>query len=303
MSRPLLVVGSVAFDTVETRAGRREEILGGAAVYISLSASRFAPVRLVGVVGEGDFPEENVRLLTSRGVDVEGLERRTGETMRWSGVYAEDFSTRTTLETRLGVFERFDPTIPPAYTDSGLLMLGNIDPGLQLRVLDQISGDCFVATDTMNLWIDTARDELEKVIARTDLFVINDEESFQLTAEPQVAVAAEKILSMGPRYLVIKRGEHGALLFGDDTLFFAPAFPLREVVDPTGAGDCFAGALMGYLAAGREIDGARIRRGMIHGAAVASTGAEGFGTERVATLERDHVDRRYDELRDLVSVD
>lgn len=303
MTSPLLVVGSVAFDTIETRAGRREEILGGAATYISLAASHFAPVNLVGVVGENDFPDEHVELLTSHGVDVTGLHRAPGRTFRWSGVYADDFSSRTTLDTQLGVFAEFDPRIPPAYADSRYLLLGNIHPALQLKVLGAVRDDCFVAADTMNLWIDTTLDELEQVIARADLLVINDEESFMLTGERQIAAAAPRIIERGPKYLIIKRGEHGAFLFTADTTFFAPAVPLGEVIDPTGAGDSFAAGLMGLVAGSEGTDAATIERGMVYGAAVASFTCEGFGVERIATVSRDEIEARFAALRDLVSLD
>ena len=303
MTSRLLVVGSVAFDTIETRAGKRDEILGGAATYISLAASHFAPINLVGVVGENDFPDEHVELLTSHGVDVAGLHRAPGRTFRWSGVYADDFSSRTTLDTQLGVFAEFDPQIPPAYADARYLLLGNIHPALQLKVLGAVPDDCFVAADTMNLWIDTTLDELKQVIARADLLVINDEESFMLTGEPQIATAAPEIIEMGPRYLIIKRGEHGAFLFTAETTFFAPAVPLGEVIDPTGAGDSFAAGLMGLVAGTDNTDPSTIKRGMVYGAATASFTCEGFGVERIATVSRDEIETRFQTLRDLVSLD
>lgn len=303
MTSPLLVVGSVAFDTVETRAGKREEILGGAATYISLAASHFAPINLVGVVGEDDFPDEHVRLLTSHGVDTTGLMRAPGRTFRWSGVYADDFSSRTTIDTQLGVFAEFDPRIPPQYAGARYLLLGNINPGLQLKVLSAVGDDCFVAADTMNLWIDTTLDELRRVIARADLLVINDEESFMLTGERQIAAAAPRIIEMGPKFLIIKRGEHGAFLFTAETTFFAPAFPLGEVIDPTGAGDSFAAGLMGYLAGHDATDAAAIERGMVYGAAIASFTCEGFGVERIAAVDRDGIESRFAALCDLVSLD
>lgn len=303
MNSKLLVVGSVAFDCIETRAGKREEILGGAATYIALAASPFAGVNLVGVVGNDDFPQDNVEMLTAHGVDVSGLERVEGRTFRWSGVYADDFSSRTTLDTQLGVFETFDPKIPSSYLDSRYLMLGNINPGLQLKVMEAVGGDCFVAMDTMNLWINIAREKLDEVIAKVDLLIINDEESFLLTGEPQVAVAAKQILSRGPRYLIIKRGEHGAWLFGAKHLFFVPAFPLESVVDPTGAGDTFAGGLLGYLASQDDTSPSTIRKGMVYGTAVASATCEGFGVERTAALDRAAVESRYESLRQIVSID
>jgi len=298
----LLVVGSVAFDSIETRAGKRDEILGGAATFISLAASHFAAVNLVAVVGEGDFPDEHVRLLTDHGVDVTGLERVPGRTFRWAGVYAEDFSTRETLDTQLGVFEAFDPKIPEAYAGARFLMLGNINPGLQLKVLDAMAPECFVATDTMNLWIDIARAELDQVIARTNLLVINDEESLMLTGERQVAVAAEQILARGPSAVVIKRGEHGAFLFTAEDTFFAPAFPLRDVIDPTGAGDSFAGGLMGYLAGQGSTATEDIKRGMLYGTAIASNTCEDFGVDRIKAIDRAGIDERLGALRSLVTV-
>ncbi len=303
MTSPLLVVGSVAFDCIQTRAGKRDEILGGAATYISLAASPFTPVNLVGVVGENDFPDENVQLLTDHGVDVSGLERVEGKTFRWSGVYADDFSSRKTLDTQLGVFEFFDPKIPQDWARCPFLMLGNINPGLQLKVLDAVKGDCFVAMDTMNLWIDITPDELNEVIMRVDLLIINDEESFLLTGEPQVSVAAEKIMKNGPEALIIKRGEHGAWLFSRDTPFFAPAFPLREVVDPTGAGDSFAGGLMGYLARVGSSNTDAIKKGMIYGTATAAATCQGFGVEMTAKLTLDVVEEQYASLRKIVSTD
>ena len=298
---PLLTVGSVAFDTIETRAGRRDEILGGAATYISLAASHFCPVQLVAVVGEGDFAEQHVELLVSKGVDVDGLERAPGRTFRWSGVYADDFSSRTTLHTELGVFESFDPKIPNTYLTSRFCLIGNIHPGLQLKVLDAVAEGTYVAADTMNLWIDITSEELEKVIARVDLLVINDEEAFMLTGERQIIKAAKKIRQTGPSALIIKRGEHGAFLFTDEAPFLAPAMPLPDVLDPTGAGDTFAGGLMGYLASKGDPSPANIKHGMLYGAALASITVEGFGVDKLAQSNREELDLRYRTLRDLVT--
>ncbi len=303
MTNPLLVVGSVALDSIETRAGKREEILGGAATYIALSACHFTPVNIVAVVGRDDFADEHVGMLTSRGVDVTGLERVEGRTFRWSGVYADDFSSRTTLDTQLGVFESFDPRLPQNYLGARFLLLGNIDPTLQLKVLDSVGDECFTATDTMNLWIDIAKEKLEEVIARTDLLIINDEESLMLTGRSQVAVAARQILKMGPEALIIKRGEHGAYLFTEKTTFFAPAYPLPDVIDPTGAGDSFAGGLMGYLAGLGSTGTSDIKKGMIFGTAIASTTCEGFGVEATSGLDRPAIDRRYEALRRLTALD
>lgn len=303
MSEKLLVVGSVAFDSIETRAGKRDEILGGAATFISLAASRFCGVRLVAIVGENDFPDEHVRLLASHGVDLAGLERVPGRTFRWAGVYADDFSSRRTLDTQLGVFASFSPKIPAGYATSKYVMLGNINPELQLAVLDAVRGDHFVATDTMNLWINTARDALGAVMRRTDLLLINDEEAHLLTGERQIVRAAAEVRRMGPKAVIIKRGEHGAYLFHERGVFFAPAFPLDEVVDPTGAGDSFAGGLMGYLASVGRTDFAALKRGMICGTATASATCEAFGVERTAQLTSAAIDERVTALVSIMSLD
>ena len=303
MSKKLLVVGSVAFDDVETRAGKRKEILGGAATYISLAASGLCPVRLVAVVGEDDFPEEHVALLSSRGVDLSGLERVKGRTFRWSGVYSDDFSSRTTLDTQLGVFASFSPKIPKAHADPDLVMLGNINPELQIAVLDAVEGAPFVATDTMNLWINIARDALGAVMRRTDLLIINDEEAHLLTGERQIVRAAAGVRAMGPKAGIIKRGEHGAFLFHEDGMFFAPAFPLPEVVDPTGAGDSFAGGLLGYLASAGATDFVALKRGMLYGAAIASATCEAFGVEALASLSQAEIVARLTSLRALTALE
>jgi sugar/nucleoside kinase (ribokinase family) len=299
MTSPLLIVGSVALDTIETRAGKRENILGGAATYIAFAAAHFGPVNLVGVVGD-DFPKKYTELLVSKGVDVSGLEQAAGKTFRWSGIYAEDFSSRETLDTQLGVFEAFDPKLPEGYKSNQFVLLGNIHPALQLKVLDSLDAGAFVAADTMNLWIDITPDELSEVIRRVSLLVINDEESLMLTGEPQIVRAAEKIMKDGPKTLIIKRGEHGAYLFSDEDPFFAPALPLPEVIDPTGAGDSFAGGLMGYLAGQNDSSPAAIKKGMVYGAAVASRSVEKFGAVEFASLERTEIDARFDTLTKLV---
>jgi len=303
MSEKILVVGSVAFDDIETRAGKRVEILGGAATYISLAASGLSPVQLVAVVGEDDFPEEHVKLLSSHGVDMSGLERVPGRTFRWSGVYSNDFSTRTTLDTQLGVFASFDPKIPKSHAAANYVMLGNINPELQLAVLDSVEGAPFVTTDTMNLWIDIALDALKAVMRRTDLLVINDEEAFMLTGERQVVRAAERVRAMGPKSVIIKRGEHGAFLFHEEGTFFAPAFPLPEVVDPTGAGDSFAGGLLGYIASVGARDFISLKRGMLYGAAIASATCEAFGVERLAKLTQPEIVDRLTAIRALTALE
>jgi sugar/nucleoside kinase (ribokinase family) len=301
MTTPLTIVGSVALDTIETRAGKQEEILGGAATYIAFAAGLFTPVNLVAVVGD-DFPEPHLDLLASRGVDLEGLKQVPGRTFRWAGKYADDFSSRETLSTELGVFESFDPEIPEAYKASRFALLGNIHPALQLKVLDAFGEETFVAADTMNLWIDITLKELAEVIKRVNLLVINDEEATMLTGEHQIRVAADKILDGGPMYLIIKRGEHGAYLFTKDTMFFTPALPLDEVVDPTGAGDSFAGGLMGYLASLGNADPAVIKKGMVYGSAIASRAVEAFGADELAKLTRDMADERFETIQSLTKI-
>jgi sugar/nucleoside kinase (ribokinase family) len=300
MNAPLTIVGSVALDTLETRTGRREDVLGGAATYIAVAAHFFCPVNLVAVVGD-DFPKKHIDLLKRNDVDLAGLKQVPGRTFRWAGRYADDFSSRETLSTELGVFENFDPEIPESYKSSPFALLGNIHPGLQLKVLDALNKNTFVAADTMNLWIDITPDLLKEVIRRVDLLVINDEEALQLSGERQIILAAEKIRKGGPKYLIIKRGEHGAFLFSDDKPFFAPALPLPEVVDPTGAGDSFAGGLMGFLASAGDASPKAIKTGMVYGAAVASRTVEAFGADALAEIDRAAVNQRFTALRDLVS--
>jgi sugar/nucleoside kinase (ribokinase family) len=296
----VLVVGSVAFDTVETRAGRREEILGGSATFAAAAGSITAPMRVVAVVGD-DFPDEHVQFFSCRGVDTAGLERVSGRTFRWVGRYAPDFSTRETLDTQLNVFETFDPRIPAAYRTSEIVFLGNIVPELQLRVLDQIERPKLVAADTMNFWITGRRDALAAVLRRVDMLLINDEEAIQLSGEWNVVRAARAIQAMGPRVVVVKRGEHGALLFDGDETFFCPGFPLEDVIDPTGAGDSFAGALLGWLA--RHGTDASLRRAVVWATAVASIGVQGFGVDRFREVNEDAVAERVAALGKLVSVD
>lgn len=301
MTAPLTIVGSVALDTLETRAGKRTDVLGGAATYIAVAAGFFVPSNLVAVVGD-DFPKKHIDMLAKKNVDLAGLKQVPGRTFRWSGKYAPDFSSRETVSTELGVFENFDPEIPQAYKKSPFALLGNIHPALQLKVLDALDEDTFVAADTMNLWIDITPDELARVIRRVDLLVVNDEEAVQLSGEKQIAVAAEKIRDGGPKFLIIKRGEHGAYLFSDDAPFFAPALPLREVVDPTGAGDTFAGGLMGYLASINDASAEAIKTGMVYGAAVASKTVEAFGADALAGVTREAVNERFEALRALVTI-
>ena len=309
MSKSLLVAGSIAFDSLKTRAGERTDILGGAATYISIAAGYFSPVNLVAVVGKNDFPDNYADLLKKHGVNLDGLEYQAGKTFRWQGEYADDFSTRQTLGTELGVFENFDPKIPDNYKNPDILLLGNISPSVQLKVLERSKGTPFVITDTMNLWMDIALEDLKKIISKTDLLVINDEEAAILSGQPQIIKAARAILKTGPEYLIIKRGEHGAFLFkgnasvADNELFFAPAIPLEDVVDPTGAGDSFVGGLAGYLAhQNSEIDITSIKKAMFYGTAIASATCEGFGTEQTSSILQDEIEQRVKMLKAIVKI-
>ncbi len=296
----LLVVGSVAFDDVETRFGRRERILGGSASYFSMAASRFAPVRMVAVVGE-DFPQETLDDFAARGCDTAGIERAPGKTFYWRGKYSPDFSTRTTLETQLNVFAGFTPKLPPRFCDAKFLFLANIHPDLQLQVLDAMTNDPFVAGDTMNLWITTEKPTLEKLVSRLQLITVNDEEARQLTGQWHLLQAGRAIQKMGPRTVILKKGEHGALLFHDDALFFAPAFPLASFVDPTGAGDTFAGGFMGSLARDGVVNAASLRRAMFYGTVAASFTCEHFSVDGLRDLTLERLDERFAGLVDFTN--
>jgi sugar/nucleoside kinase (ribokinase family) len=294
----LLVVGSVAFDDIETAAGSAKSVLGGAASYVGIAASYFTKPRLVAVVGE-DFPQQHLDFLGSRGLDLSGVQRAAGRTFRWGGRYSANFAERETLFTELGVFQEFDPRIPPAYRDSDWVFLANIQPQLQRGVLEQAKAPRFSAMDTMNFWIAGERDELAKTLACVGGLIINDEEARQLTGESNLVLAAEKIREMGPRVVIVKRGENGALLFDSEGIFSAPAFPLREVHDPTGAGDSFAGGFMGSLAESGGLGPDALRRAVIYGSTLASFCVERFGLERFRDLSRAQVDARFEEFRRL----
>ena len=291
------VVGSVALDTVDTPAGKNEEGLGGAATFFSLAAANYTNVHLVGVVGE-DFPQEHIDLLSSKGIDLEGLEQVEGRTFRWTGHYHDDLNVRDTLDTQLNVFEHFHPKLPATAREADYLFLGNIHPALQLEVLEQASPK-FVALDTMNLWINTSRDELKKVLERVDCLIINDEEVFDLTGERNIVKGAKLIQEMGPRIIAPKKGEHGCLLFEGDQVFSAPAYPMPEVVDPTGAGDTFAGGFMGYIASQDSTDFDTLRKAVIHGSVVASYTCEKFGPDRLAEINEMDIDSRYEAFVEL----
>lgn len=298
----LLVVGSVALDSLETPFGRREEVLGGSASYFSVCASYFGPARMVAVVGE-DFPEEHVRFFVSRGVDVGGLVRHPGRTFRWRGRYEFDLNTAHTLDTQLNVFANFRPDLPAHYRDSEYVFLGNIDPDLQRAVLDQVRAPRFVACDTMNFWISSKRESLLETLRRVDMLFVNDAEVRQLAEEHNVVKAAKRILSLGPRAVVVKRGEYGALFFSGDEVFAASAYPLPAVFDPTGAGDSFAGGFMGYLARSRREDNGTLRRAIVLGSVLASFTVERFSLERLRSLGPAEIRARFAEAKQLAHFD
>ncbi len=298
MSGDLLVVGSVAIDAVETPFGREDEALGGSALYFTAAASLFAPVRLVAVIGE-DFPTERVGFLAERGADLSGLVRAEGRTFRWKGRYGFDLNEAHTLETHLNVFEGFSPELAPAHRACPYVFLANIDPDLQQRVLDQVEDPRFVALDTMNFWIEGKRSSLLDAIARVDMVVLNEAEARMLAEEPNLVRAAQKILSWGPKGVVVKRGEYGAMYFADGHVFAAPAFPLEEVFDPTGAGDTFAGGMMGYLSSTGNLEPDNIRRAIVFGSAMASFNVEDFSFRRLERLTYDEVASRYRQFKTL----
>lgn len=298
----LLTVGTVAFDDIETPFGKADRVVGGAATYISLSASHFVqPVHVVSVIGD-DFPEETLALMRTKGITLDGLQVREGEkSFFWAGRYHHDMNTRDTLATELNVLADFKPVVPEAYRNTPYLMLGNLTPAVQKGVIEQMEKrPRVIALDTMNFWMDTAMDELQEVIGMVDMLIINDEEARQLSGEYSLVKAAEKIIQMGPGTLVIKKGEHGALLFHKDHIFFAPALPLAQVFDPTGAGDTFAGGLMGYLAGTDELTFDNLKRAVIFGSALASFCVEDFGIERLRELKERDIRERVHRFAQLV---
>lgn len=300
--KPVLIVGSMAFDDLSLPSGEFRDVVGGAATYSAIAASLFARPRIVAVVGD-DFPPNVLDELQSKNIDTSGIEKAAGKTFRWAGRYAHNLASRETLKTELNVFADFRPKLPPSYRDSSLVLLANIQPELQLEVLDQVHAPKFVAADTMNLWIDIERPTLERVIKRVQAMVINDEELRQFAGEHNIKRAAQAILSLGPERLIVKRGEYGAMLFDADGIFFVPAFPLEDEVDPTGAGDTFAGALLGQLAQLGTVDAGTTRRALLTAATVASYCVEGVGTARVSSLTLKDVEQRLGELRNLVHVE
>ena len=305
----ILVVGSVAFDTLKTAYGERQKILGGAATYFSLSASYFTDVRVVAVVGE-DFSSENEAVMNRRGVDTRGIQHAKGKTFHWTGEYGENVNEARTLNTDLNVFERFEPQVPAEYGDSDFLFLANIDPVLQVRVRDAMPKVKLAGGDTMNYWISGHRDNLDKMLKRVDVLLINDGEAKMLAADNSLPCAARKVLDMGPRALVIKHGEYGATIFfrdgefaGGHHPFRAPALPLDEVRDPTGAGDSFAGGFMGYIASQGEVSRRVLKRAMFYGSVMGSFSVERFGTERLQSLTREEIDARFETFRELTHLD
>ncbi|MBI5682126.1 MAG: sugar kinase [Deltaproteobacteria bacterium] len=294
----ILVVGSVAFDSVETPFGKAEDVLGGSATYFSTAASYFSDVNLVAVIGS-DFPEEHISFLKSRDIDIKGLQKVEGRTFRWKGRYDYDLNEAHTLETHLNVFERFTPQIPEDYKSIPYVFLANIDPDLQWNVLEQVDKPKLVACDTMNFWITGKRESLIKLLSRVNLFVINEGEAMQFAAEPNLVKAARKIMSYGPKTLIIKRGEYGALMFNGSSIFSAPAYPLESIFDPTGAGDSFAGGLMGYLANTDNISEDNIRQAIIFGSVMASFNVEDFSLNRMKTLTLKEINERYREFKKL----
>ena len=300
----LVIVGTVAFDAIETPFGKTDKILGGAATFIGLAASQFnVDGAIVSIVG-GDFPKEDLKMLEGKGMDISGLEVvENGKTFFWSGKYHNDMNTRDTLITDLNVLADFNPVVPKNYRDAEVVMLGNLHPLVQLGVIEQMDSPKLIVLDTMNFWMNTTLDELMQVIAKVDVITINDEEARQLSGEYSLIKAAHKIMEMGPEYVVIKKGEHGALLFGKDDVFFAPALPLEEVFDPTGAGDTFAGGFTGYLAKTGDYSYGNMKNAIVVGSALASFCVEKFGPERLLNLSNKEVHQRLQQFKSLTQFD
>jgi sugar/nucleoside kinase (ribokinase family) len=294
----ILVVGSVAFDSVETPFGKVEEVLGGSAIYFSVAASFFSSVGMVAVVGD-DFPSLYLEFLKEKNIDIRGLKKVKGNTFRWKGKYGFDLNEAFTLDTKLNVFQDFHPEIPEEYRNAEYVFLANIDPELQLRVLEQVKKPKLVALDTMNFWIEGKPDKLKEAVSRANIFIINEGEARELAQEPNLVKAAKKIISMGPKTLIVKRGEYGALMFHEDSVFAAPAYPLEFIYDPTGAGDSFAGGFMGYLANTHNADNGIIRQAIIFGSVMASFNVEDFSLNRMKYLTYPEIEGRFKEFRRL----
>lgn len=290
----VLIIGSIAIDNIKTKLEEHEELLGGSASYASVAASLLTPVNLVGIVGT-DFPKQHIEMFRSRGIDIEGLQIVEGRTFRWSGEYEWDMNQRKTLSVELNVFENFFPRLPESYGETPIILLGNISPILQHHVLNQVEKPCFVIADTMDLWITTTRPELLELLKRVDLLVLNDSEARQLTEETSLIKAGRNILRLGPKYIAIKKGEHGCLLLSQDQFFSCGAFPLEDIHDPTGAGDVFAGGFAGYLASLRKesFDFADLKKAVVYGSLLASFCVEAFSLERLKTLAKKEVEERY----------
>ncbi len=298
----LVIVGSIGIDTIETPREKRVEILGGSVSYACAAASFFVKTGMVGVVGT-DFPQEHRALWENMGIDLAGLRTEEGKTFRWSGVYEENMDNRRTLLTELNVFEQFSPELPEAYRDAPYLFLGNIAPALQLHVLEQVRSPKFVLIDTMDLWINIARDKLVEVIGKCDMLTLNESEARLLTGAHSLMDASEKLLAMGPKFVLIKKGQSGSMLFSKNGIFLLHAFPLADFKDPTGAGDTFAGGLMGALAESGGTDEKAIRRAMVYGSVTASFGVEEFSLERLAALDRQQIDTRSLMLKSMFCID
>ncbi len=301
----LLTVGTVAFDSIETPFGKVDKVIGGACTYISWAASYFTnEINLCSIVGD-DFPEDEIKLMQEVGINTEGLEIVKGKkSFYWSGKYHDNMNKRDTLVTELNVLADFDPTLPDSYTESDILMLGNLTPEIQLQVINQMTKKPkLIIMDTMNFWMDIAMDALKKVIAKVDVLTINDEEARQLSGEYSLVRAAQVIHDMGPKYLIIKKGEHGALLFNDELMFYTPAMPLLEVKDPTGAGDTFAGGFAGYLDMTGDTSFENMKRAVVYGSAMASFCVEAFSLEKLKTLDKEQIDQRIGKFEELMSVD
>ncbi len=298
----VLVVGSVALDTLKTPEGERQDILGGSAMYFSLAASHFTKVNMVAVVGQ-DFPTEHFEILKKAGVDYAGLQIASGKTFRWSGSYMEDINDAKTIKTELNVFESFKPKIPKDYQNNRYVFLANIDPTLQAEVLGQVKTPKFVMLDTMNLWIQLKKESLFQLLKKVDLFVLNEKEAKLLTGHSNLIYAARELLTKGPKNVVVKKGEHGAILIGKNEFFSAPAYPVSRVFDPTGAGDSFAGGLMGFLAKRDKIDTMTLRKAMIYGSVMASFAVENFGLDNLCRITERDITARYNEFKSMTSFD
>ncbi len=296
----VLVVGSVALDSVETPFGKAEEVLGGSATFFSASASLLAPVQLVGIVGR-DYPVERLEPLKERGVNLAGLECADGESFHWRGRYRHDLNSAETIETRLGVFSHFRPKIPDEFRDAPFVFLGNIDPRLQLEVLQQVSKPRLVACDTMNFWIESRRSDILALLSRVDILTLNDAEARQLTEQVNLVKAARWIMEHGPKHVIIKKGEHGAFMFTRSSVFYAPAYPLEEVFDPTGAGDSFAGGFIGYLARTGDLSEPNLKRAVVYGSAMGSFAVERFSIDRFLEIGAEDIVRRVREFHRLVA--